>query len=83
MYLSQIYTNHSIRATGATILGRNCSMAQIMAVTRHKSASSVAVYQRRSNLFKNNGTAVEHGRLLNCSGVCDGINCCKSVIITK
>ena len=24
--LSQIYTNHSIRATGATILGRNCSM---------------------------------------------------------
>jgi redox-regulated HSP33 family molecular chaperone len=39
MYLSQIYTNHSIRATGATILGRNCSMAQIMAVTGHKSAS--------------------------------------------
>ena len=30
-----------------------------------------------------NGTAVEHGGLLNCSGVCDGINCCKSVIITK
>jgi hypothetical protein len=29
-----------------------------------------------------NGTAVEHGSLLNCSGVCDGINCCKSVIIT-
>jgi hypothetical protein len=25
-----------------------------------------------------NGTAVEHGSLLNCSGVCDGINCCKS-----
>ena len=30
-----------------------------------------------------NGTAVEHGSLLNCSGVCDGINCCKSVIIKK
>jgi hypothetical protein len=30
-----------------------------------------------------NGTAVEHGSLLNCSGVYDGINCCKSVIITK
>jgi hypothetical protein len=26
---------------------------------------------------------VEHGSLLNCAGVCDGINCCKSVIITK
>jgi hypothetical protein len=44
-------TNHSIRATGATILGRNCSMAQIMAVTGHKSASLVAVYQRVSFKF--------------------------------
>ena len=54
LYLSQIYTNHSIRATGATILGRNCSMpmAQIMAVTGHKSASSVAVYQRVSSKEK-------------------------------
>ena len=52
MYLSQIYTNHSIRATGATILGRNCSMAHIMAVTGHKSASSVAVYQRVSSKEK-------------------------------
>ena len=50
--LSQIYTNHSIRATGATILGRNCSMAQIMAVTGHKSASLVAVYQRVSSKEK-------------------------------
>ena len=31
--LSQIYTNHSIRATGATILGRNCSMTQICLVS--------------------------------------------------
>jgi integrase len=52
IYLSQIYTNHSIRATGATIIGRNCSMAQIMAVTGHKSASSVAVYQRVSSKEK-------------------------------
>jgi hypothetical protein len=92
-------------------------MAQIMAVTGHKSASSVAVYQRVSTKEKQvmgdiitssvrgeqpsqlssimpphstsrlvqicYGTAVEHGSLLNCSGVCDGINCCKSVIITK
>ena len=52
MNKKDIYTNHSIRATGATILGRNCSMAQIMAVTRHKSASSVAVYQRVSSKEK-------------------------------
>ena len=41
--LSTIYTNHSVRATGATILGRNFSMAQIMSVTGHKSVSSCAV----------------------------------------
>ena len=42
-----MYTKQSIRATGATILGRNC--AQIMTVTGHKSFSSVAVYQRVSS----------------------------------
>ena len=52
MNKKDIYTNHSIRATGATILGRNCSMAQIMAVTGHKSASSVSVYQRVSSKEK-------------------------------
>jgi integrase len=52
MNKKDIYTNHSIRATGATILGRNCSMAQIMAVNGHKSASSVAVYQRVSSKEK-------------------------------
>ena len=52
MNKKDIYTNHSIRATGATILGRNCSMAQIMAVPEHKSASSVAVYQRVSSKEK-------------------------------
>ena len=44
------YTNHSIRATGATLLSReNFNNAQIMAVTGHKSVSSLAVYQRVSN----------------------------------
>ena len=52
MNKKDIYTNHSIRATAATILGRNCSMAQIMAFTGHKSASSVAVYQRVSSKEK-------------------------------
>jgi hypothetical protein len=28
--LSQIYTNHSIRATGATILGRNLALLRIV-----------------------------------------------------
>ena len=45
--LFQIYTNHSIRATGATILTKSMSSpSQIMAVTGHKSVQSLTVYQR-------------------------------------
>jgi hypothetical protein len=49
--LSQIYTNHSIRATGATILSKNMyGPAHIMAVTAgHKSVQSLPVYQRVDN----------------------------------
>ena len=46
--LSQIYTNHSIRATGATILSKNMyGPVQIMAVTGHKSVQSLTVYYKR------------------------------------
>ena len=45
--LSQTYTNHSIRATGATILAKNSYChSQIMAITGHKSVASLALYQR-------------------------------------
>lgn len=45
--LSQPYTNHSIRATGATILSKHMyGAAQIMAVTGHKSVQSLTTYQR-------------------------------------
>ena len=51
--LSCKYTNHSIRATGATLLSRSMfNPAQIMAVTGHKSVSSLAVYQRVSDSEK-------------------------------
>lgn len=51
--LSQIYTNHSIRVTGASILSTgNYSASQIMSVTGHKSVSSLAVYQRVSDQEK-------------------------------
>ena len=45
--LSEVYTNHSIRATGAIILAKNmyCN-AQIMAVTGHKSVQALSMYQR-------------------------------------
>lgn len=48
--LSQIYTNHSLRATGATVLYQNDhSASEIMAVTGHKSVSALAVYQHTSS----------------------------------
>ncbi|XP_071135474.1 uncharacterized protein KIAA1958-like [Mytilus edulis] len=45
--LSIVYTNHSIRATGATVLSQNMyGSAQIMAVTGHKSVQSLTTYLR-------------------------------------
>ena len=45
--LLKIYTNHTIRVTGATILERKgYSNEQIMSVTRHKSVQSLSIYQR-------------------------------------
>ena len=45
--LSQIYTNHSIRVTGCTVLTRcKFSNSEIMAVSGHKSVQSLAIYQK-------------------------------------
>ena len=45
--LSQIYTNHSIRITGITVLtNASYSNADIMSVSGHKSVQSLAVYQK-------------------------------------
>ena len=47
--LSRVYTNHSIRVTGTTLLGRcNFSAKQIMSVTGHRSVNSLSVYQKVS-----------------------------------
>ena len=51
--LSKIYTNHSIRVTGATVLMRmNFSSAEIMLVTGHKSVQSLTRYQHTQNKQK-------------------------------
>ena len=51
--LSQKYTNHSLRVTGITLLLRSSiSSKQIMAVSGHKSVSSLAIYQRVSEKEK-------------------------------
>ena len=47
--LSHVYTNHSIRSTATTFLGRaNFIPKQIMSVTGHHSLNSLAVYQKVS-----------------------------------
>lgn len=49
------YTNHCIRATGATLLSRSgYNNAQIMAITGHKSVSSLAIYQQVNDQEKMN-----------------------------
>ena len=47
--LSKMYTNHSIRVTATTFLGRNqFTNKQIMSVTGHRSVNSLAIYQKVS-----------------------------------
>ena len=51
--LSQIYTNHSIRVTGCTVLTRcNFSNSEIMSVSGHKSIQSLAIYQKTKDTQK-------------------------------
>ena len=51
--LSQLYTNHSVRTTGITALNRShFGQKQIMAVSGHKSLSSLAIYERVSDREK-------------------------------
>ena len=51
--LSQMYTNHSIRVTGCTVLTRlKFSAAEIMSVSRHKSVQSLATYQKTTSKEK-------------------------------
>ncbi|KAK3086405.1 hypothetical protein FSP39_017969 [Pinctada imbricata] len=58
--LSQKYTNHSIRATGATILSKGMfGPSQVMDVTGHKSVQSLSVYQRVSD-----GEKIQMGQVL-------------------
>ena len=47
--LSKMYTNHSIRVTATTYLGRkDFSPKQIMAITGHRSLNSLSIYQKVS-----------------------------------
>ena len=47
--LSRVYTNHDIRVTGLSVLGRtNFSDKQIMSLSGHKSGDSLKIYQKVS-----------------------------------
>ena len=69
--LSTVYTNHSLRVTGITILSRNLFQTkQIMSVSGHKSTSSLAIYQKVSTQEKMDmGTCLSNTLLLNKSAL--------------
>lgn len=46
--LSQTYTNHSLRATALTILGRDFEDTDVASVSGHKSISALSIYKRTS-----------------------------------
>ena len=51
--LSRIYSNHSLRATAATLLHQQDFQAQfVQSITGHKSLSSLSIYQRTSTKQK-------------------------------
>ena len=51
--LSKMYTNHSIRSTGITVLTRmNYSNSQIMSISGHKSIQSLSIYQKTAQKEK-------------------------------
>ena len=51
--LSKVYHNHSIRATGITVLTRmNYTNSQIMAISGHKSVQSLSIYQKTAQKEK-------------------------------
>ena len=44
--LSQTFTNHSLRTSACTILGRKFSDIEVKSVSRHKSLTSLQIYKR-------------------------------------
>ena len=62
--LSQIYKNHCIRVTTATLLHQEkFSMGEVQSITGHKSISSLAVYQRTSTDQKHEMANTLHQRV--------------------
>ena len=62
--LTKIYTNHSIRVTGITVLTRmNFSNSEIMSITGHKSVQSLTRYQRTQDREKISMRNVMHQSL--------------------
>ena len=64
--LSRVYTNHSIRATTATVHvlhQERFDLKEVQSVTGHKSLSSLAIYQRTSGHQKHTMAKALHSRV--------------------
>jgi hypothetical protein len=61
LQLSKKYTNHCLRATAITILGKkNFQDTEIAAFSGHKSLSSLSIYKRTSETVKENMSTALH-----------------------
>jgi hypothetical protein len=61
LHLSQKYTNHCLRATGITVLGRkHFQDSEIASFSGHKSHESLAIYKRTAESVKSNMSAAIH-----------------------
>ena len=73
--LSRVYTNHSIRATTATVHvlhQERFDLKEVQSVTGHKSLSSLAIYQRTSGHQKHTMAKALHSRV---TGTQNSENC--------
>jgi hypothetical protein len=69
--LSKIYTNHCIRATAITVLGKNAFQdTEIAAFSGHKSLSSLAVYKRTSENVKESMSSALHQSIFASNTAC-------------
>jgi hypothetical protein len=74
--LSQKYTNHCLRATGITILGRkNFQDTEIACFSGHKSISSLSLYKRTAETVKERMSSALHESFSNQSYLPTSVEC--------
>jgi hypothetical protein len=61
--MSRKYTNHCLRATGITTLGKNFQDTEISSFSGHKSLNALSIYKRTSNEIKESMSGMLHNSI--------------------